>query len=204
MSTNRSVTSGDFEGLALHDCLPLAWEPSALADPAEVEHYNQETARAMQALALFEEAPKEVTNDSVQKGQQELMHLEAKVDVLLSLVTRLVTQQSGLPPRHNIVLRADGLEWTGPAVERARTGDSGVIVLYPNPLLPLPFRLPGRVAGSVERGDMLWRVVRFELLSPLVSVGIEKLVFRRHRRQVATAKGTDVFSKTGIHRMPKF
>lgn len=204
MSTNRSISGAGFEGLALHDCLPLAWEPSALADPAEVEHYNQETARALQALALFEEAPKEVTNESIQKGQQELMHLEAKVDVLLSLVTRLVTQQSGMPPRHNTVLRADGLEWTGPAVDQARTGDSGVIVLYPNPLLPLPFRLPGRIAGSVERGDMLWRVVRFELLSPLVSVGIEKLVFRRHRRQVATAKGTDVFSKTGIHRMPKF
>lgn len=204
MSTNRSMPNGDFEGLALHDCLPLAWEPSPLADPAEVEHYNQETARAMQALALFEEAPKEVSNEGTQKGQQDLLHLEAKVDVLLSLVTRLVTQQSGLPPRHNTVLRADGLEWTGPAVEQARTGDSGVIVLYPNPLLPLPFRLPGRVAGSVERGDMLWRVVRFELLSPLVSVGLEKLVFRRHRRQVATAKGTDVFSKTGIHRMPKF
>jgi hypothetical protein len=204
MPMNRTTHSAGYEGLTLHDCLPLAWEPSDLSDPAELDHYNQETARALQALALFEEAPKEVyTDKSIQQGQ-ELVHLEAKVDVLLSLVTRLVTQQSGLPARHNTVLRADSLEWTGPAVDQARTGDSGVIVLYPNPLLPLPFRLPGRIAGSVERGDTRWRVTRFELLSPLVSVGIEKLVFRRHRRQIATAKGTDVFSKTGIHRAPKF
>lgn len=200
---NRSQNDAEFDGLALHDFLPLAWEPSPLSDPAELEHYNQETARALQALALFEEAPKEVSTDAIPKGQ-ELLHLEAKVDVLLSLVTRLVSHQQGLPKRHNTVLRADTLEWTGPSAEQARTGDTGVIVIYPNPLLPMPFRLAGRVVSTVERAGIKWRLTRFENLSPLVSVGLEKLVFRRHRRQVAIARGTDVFTKTGIHRAPKF
>ncbi len=200
---NRSQNDAEFDGLALHDFLPLAWEPSPLSDPAELEHYNQETARALQALALFEEAPKEISTDAIPKGQ-ELLHLEAKVDVLLSLVTRLVSQQQGLPKRHNTVLRADSLEWTGPGAEQARTGDTGVIVIYPNPLLPMPFRLAGRVVSTVERAGIKWRLTRFENLSPLVSVGLEKLVFRRHRRQVAIARGTDVFTKTGIHRAPKF
>ncbi len=200
---NRSQNDAEFDGLALHDFLPLAWEPSPLSDPAELEHYNQETARALQALALFEEAPKEISTDAIPKGQ-ELLHLEAKVDVLLSLVTRLVSHQQGLPKRHNTVLRADTLEWTGPSAEQARTGDTGVIVIYPNPMLPMPFRLAGRVVSTVERAGIKWRLTRFENLSPLVSVGLEKLVFRRHRRQVAIARGTDVFTKTGIHRAPKF
>jgi hypothetical protein len=200
---NRSQNDAEFDGLALHDFLPLAWEASPLSDPAELEHYNQETARALQALALFEEAPKEISTDAVPKGQ-ELLHLEAKVDVLLSLVTRLVSHQQGLPKRHNTVLRADSLEWTGPCAEQARTGDTGVIVIYPNPMLPMPFRLAGRVVSTVERAGVKWRLTRFENLSPLVNVGLEKLVFRRHRRQVATARGTDVFTKTGIHRAPKF
>ena len=200
---NQPLDITEFDGLALHDFLPLAWEPSTLSDAAELEHYNQETARALQALALFEEAPKELSNDAMPKGQ-ELLHLEAKVDVLLSLVTRLVSHQQGLPKRHNTVLRADTLEWTGPGAEQARTGDSGVIVLYPNPMLPMPFRLAGRVVSTVERSGTKWRLTRFEHMSPLVSVGLEKLVFRRHRRQVAISKGTDVFTKTGIHRAPKF
>ena len=200
---NRSQNDAEFDGLALHDFLPLAWEPSPLSDPAELEHYNQETARALQALALFEEAPKEISTDAVPKGQ-ELLHLEAKVDVLLSLVTRLVSHQQGLPKRHNTVLRADTLEWTGPSAEQARTGDTGVIIIYPTPMLPMPFRLAGRVVSTVERAGIKWRLTRFENLSPLVSVGLEKLVFRRHRRQVAIARGTDVFTKTGIHRAPKF
>ncbi len=201
MHQSQDIT--EFDGLALHDFLPLAWEPSTLSDAAELEHYNQETARALQALALFEETPKELFNDAMPKGQ-ELLHLEAKLDVVLSLVTRLVSHQQGLPKRHNTVLRADTLEWTGPGAEQARTGDSGVIVLYPNPMLPMPFRLAGRVVSTVERSGAKWRLTRFEHLSPLVSVGLEKLVFRRHRRQVAISKGTDVFTKTGIHRAPKF
>jgi hypothetical protein len=200
---NQPQGDAEFDGLALHDFLPMAWEASTLSDGAELEHYNQETARALQALALFEEAPKELSVDAMPKGQ-ELVHLEAKVDVLLSLVSRLVSHQQGLPKRHNTVLRADTLEWTGPCAEQARTGDSGVIVLYPNPMLPMPFRLAGRVVGTVERGGTKWRLTRFEHMSPLVSVGLEKLVFRRHRRQVAISRGTDVFSKTGIHRAPKF
>ena len=200
---NRSQNDAEFDGLALHDFLPLVWEPSPLSDATELEHYNQETARALQALSLFEEAPKELSADAAPKGQ-ELLHLEAKVDVLLSLITRLVSHQQGLPKRHNTVLRADTLEWAGPCAEQAKTGDSGVIVLYPNPLLPMPFRLAGRVVSTIERGGAKWRLTRFEHLSPLVNVGLEKLVFRRHRRQVAIARGTDVFTKTGIHRAPKF
>ena len=200
---NQPLDIAEFDGLALHDFLPMAWEASPLSDGAELEYYNQETARALQALALFEEAPKELSNDAMPKGQ-ELLHLEGKVDVLLSLVTRLVSHQQGLPKRHNTVLRADTLEWTGPDAEKARTGDSGVVVLYPNPMLPMPFRLAGRIVSTVERSGTKWRLTRFEHLSPVVSVGLEKLVFRRHRRQVATSKGTDVFTKTGILRTPKF
>jgi hypothetical protein len=201
--TSRARTLADFDGLALHDHLPLAWEPSPLSDPGEIERCNFETARALQALALFEEAPRDPGPDSAATGQ-ELQHLEAKVDVLLSLVTRLLSERHGYPARHNTVLRADSLEWTGPAVDLVENGERGVVVLYPNAAAPLPFRLPGQVVGSIERGGTRWRLIRFEGLTPGVRLGLEKLVFRRHRRQVALSRGTDVLLKTGTHRAPKF
>lgn len=201
--TGQVPTAAGFDGLALHDHLPLAWEPSPLSDPGEVERSNFETARALQALALFEEAPRDPGLDSSASGQ-ELQHLEAKVDVLLSLVTRLLGERHGYPARHSTILRADGLEWSGPLSEQVRNGDSGILLLYPNVAAPLPFRLPGRVVGSVERAGTRWRLLRFENLTPAVRLGLEKLVFRRHRRQVALSRGTDVISKTGVHRAPKF
>lgn len=201
--TSRARTLADFDGLALHDHLPLAWEPSPLSDPGEIERCNFETARALQALALFEEAPRDPGPDC-SAGGEGLQHLEAKVDVLLSLVTRLLGERHGYPARHNTVLRADSLEWTGPAVDLVANGESGIVVLYPNAAAPLPFRLPGQVVGSIERSGARWRLIRFEGLAPSVRLGLEKLVFRRHRRQVALSRGTDVLSKTGMHRAPKF
>lgn len=191
-----------FEGLALHDHLPLAWEPAPLADPADLERHNFATARALAALALFEEAPRDSAPDGLQQGH-ELQHLEAKVDVLLSLVTQLLAERHGYPPRHNVVLRADGIEWSGPATEAATSGATGVVVLYPNATLPLPFRLPAQVVASIDRSGRRWLVARFEYLSPAVRLGLEKLVFRHHRRQVALARATDTLSRTGILRAPK-
>lgn len=201
MNTHQQ-TASVFDGLALHDQLPLAWEPSSLEDAAVVEHCNQETARALQAIALFEEAPKEVTTEAAHAGQ-DLQHLEAKVDVLLSLVTRLIGDRHGTPARHATILRADSLEWAGPLSSQVRAGDTGIMAIYANPLLPLPFRIGCRIIGTVERGGMTWRLSRFEQVNGAVASGLEKLIFRRHRRQVALSRGTDVLSKTGILRAPK-
>ncbi|MCG8377439.1 MAG: PilZ domain-containing protein [Chlorobiales bacterium] len=187
-----------FEGLALHDQLPLAWEPSELINAVELDHANQETARALQALAVFEEAPREPPSDTHQQTQ-ELHHLEAKVDVLLSLVIRMAADQKGAFSQHSTVLRATSLEWTGPDAAALKSGDTGYAVIYPNPLLPLTFRLPSRVVGIAERSGTRWLLTRFENIAPTVSDGLEKLIFRRHRRQIAIAKGTGVHSESVLH-----
>jgi hypothetical protein len=192
-----------FEGIALYERLPFTWTPSPLSDAAELDHMGHETARALQALAVFEEAPRE-TPESAHHGNQELLHLQAKVDVLLSLMSRLLADQSGTPARHSMVLRANSIEWSGPAQQGVKTGDTGYAVVYPNPMLPLPLRIPSRIASSVERSGARWLLTRFEHLAPAVSSGLEKLVFRRHRRQIAFTKGTGVFTETGIFKASKF
>lgn len=126
------------------------------------------------------------------------------MDVLLSLMSRLMADQAGLPPRHSVVLRAGSVEWSGPEQAKAKPGDMGYTVIYANPVLPLPLRLPGRVVGSLERSGARWLQTRFEHLTPAVAASLEKMVFRRHRRQVAFSKGTGVFTETGVFRASKF
>jgi hypothetical protein len=202
MSTPERDT---FEGIALFERLPFAWTPSPLGDAAELDHMNHETARALQALSVFEEMPRELAAaDTVHHGSQELLHLQVKVDVLLSLMGRLLADQAGAPARHSVVLRANSIEWAGPAQQGLKPGDTGYAVVYPNPVLPLPLRIPSRVASSVERSGTRWLQARFEHLAPHVSAGLEKLVFRRHRRQVAFTKGTGVFTETGVFKTPRF
>ena len=192
----------EFDGLALHDQLPFSWEPTPARDPAELDHINQDTARALQALAVFEEAPRELSNDTAHVSQ-ELLHLEAKVDVLLSLVGMLAAEHRGRAPSHSVILRAESLEWSGTAGAGVSSGDLGYAVFYPNSMLPLPLRIAGRIVGSVERGGSRWILCRFEHMAPAVSNGLDKLIFRRHRRQIALAKGTGVTVETGIFQVPK-
>lgn len=192
----------DFEGISLYERIPFAWTPAELGDLNELDHANHESARALQALAVFEEAPREGSGDP--HAGSDLLHLQVKVDVLLSLVGRLISDQAGLPARHSVVLRGSSVEWSGPDHAKAKPGDSGYAVIYPNPALPLPLRLPARVVGSVERSGARWLQTRFEHLSPGVAAGLEKMVFRRHRRQVAFSKGTGVFTETGVFRASKF
>ncbi len=65
---------------------------------------------------------------------------------------------------------------------------TGLVILYLNPTLPQALRLPARVAGEQQVGTS--RVVRlpFVGLSEAVVDGIEKFIFRHHRRLVAGSK----------------
>ena len=199
-----TTQANEFEGISLYERLPFSWVPAELGDMNELDHANHETARSLQALAVFEEMPREPASDAGHHANPEIVHLQVKVDVLLSLVGRLIAGQSGFPPRHSLVLRGHSVEWAGPDQAKAKPGDTGYAVIYPNTSLPLTLRLPSRIVGSVERSGTRWLQTRFEHLSPAVAASLEKMVFRRHRRQVAFSKGTGVFTETGIFRASKF
>jgi hypothetical protein len=200
----NTSSMNEFEGISLYERLPFSWTGGDPADLNALDQANHETARALQALAVYEEVPRELTSDASHSPSPELLHLQVKVDVLLSLMGRLISENAGVPARHSVVLRGQSVEWSGPDQAKVKPGDTGFILIYPNPMLPLPLRLPGRIVGSVERSGARWLQMRFENLTPAVAAGLEKMVFRRHRRQVAFSKGTGVFTETGIFKASKF
>jgi hypothetical protein len=95
-------------------------------------------------------------------------------------------RNKALPEPRCVRLAARGVEWwdgDAPAV-----GVTGVLSLYINPTLPQALRLPARIAS--ERHEGATRVVQMPFigLSEPVVDGIEKFIFRHHRRLVAGAK----------------
>ena len=193
---NPGDNTSDFEGLTLVDRLPLEWHPADLDDPTVLEHANDDAARALQAHAVFEELPR-LPNEDPAHTTHELIRLEAKLDLVLSLMGKLLSNRIDLPPRHAVIFRAMSLEWGGSAAATLERGETGILDIYANPQVPLPVKLPGRIAGSAKRNGNTWLRIRFEKLSPIVSDGLEKLIFRHHRRQVAIARATIVSSKLG-------
>ena len=193
---NRSQNDAEFDGLALHDFLPLVWEASPLTDAAELEHYNQETARALQALVAVRGGA---------EGNLDAMPMPKGAGTAApggqggrpAVAGHAARESAAGPaeaPQHRAARRHAGVDR---ALRRAgpNRGQRRHRHLSESHCCRCPFRLAGRVVSTVERGGAKWRLTRFEHLSPLVSVGLEKLVFRRHRRQVAIARGTDVFTQ---------
>ncbi len=118
-------SSSEFEGISLYERLPFNWVSADLGDLNDLDHANHETARALQALAVYEEMPREMGSDASHHANPEILHLQVKVDVLLSLVGRLMSSQAGVPARHSVVLRGQSVEWSGPDQASAQPGDSG-------------------------------------------------------------------------------
>ncbi|SFW37282.1 MULTISPECIES: PilZ domain-containing protein [Luteibacter] len=151
-------------------------------DAAALALINDRNASVLVAVsALMDRRSDSVEDDS--PLTQEVARLDAKLNVLMEIVNRLLLPQSGLPPRVPLRFNAAGavLSWAAlPPV-----GEPVLLKIHFDVCRALPLELPGlRLPGPVDGKGF----VGFEGLSEAVRDGIERLVFRQHRRQVAEAR----------------
>ena len=183
MNTDAATAADDpFEAVGYDDHLPVAWTPGGAPTGPALDRLNAELARSLSALAVIEEAGVDPAEES-EPVTHEVLRLESKVDLLLSLVGRLMLDRIELPDAADLTLRAGGVEWLSPPPDLA-AGDEGLVTIYVNPDIPLPLRLPGRVL----RADGGHAAVVFEGLIAEVGDHLSKYVFRHHRRQIARAR----------------
>jgi hypothetical protein len=157
-------------------------ETASRPDAAALALINDRNASVLVAVsALMERRADSAEDDS--PLSHEVARLDAKLNVLMEIVNRLLLPQSGLPPRIPLRFNAAGavLPWAGlPPV-----GQSVMLKIHFDTCRALPLELPGtRLAGPTDGKGF----VGFEGLSEAVRDGIERLVFRQHRRQVAEAR----------------
>jgi hypothetical protein len=108
-----------------------------------------------------------------------LKRQEAKIDLLLDMVTELLTQQKRLPEERQLRLTPQGLQWQ--QCDANLPADAWVeVLLYLTPSLPRPLRFFGTVNSNAETHS-----VNFIAVSQPVTELMEKLLFRHHRRAVA-------------------
>jgi len=157
-------------------------ESSPRPDAAALALINDRNASVLVAVsALMDRRADTAEDDSTLS--QEVARLDAKLNVLMEIVNRLLLPQSGLPARVAMRFNAAGavLPWAGlPPV-----GQSVMLRIHFDACRALPLELPGvRLAGPSDGKGF----IGFEGLSEAVRDGIERLVFRQHRRQVAEAR----------------
>jgi hypothetical protein len=157
-------------------------DAAARPDVAELAFINDRNANVLVAVSALMERRSDSTEDD-SPLTHEVARLDAKLNVLMEIVNRLLLPQSGLPPRMPLRFNASGavLPWASlPAA-----GQPVMLKLHFDVCRALPLELPGvRLAGPTDGKGF----VGFEGLTEAVRDGIERLVFRQHRRQVAEAR----------------
>ncbi|MFI8716456.1 PilZ domain-containing protein [Stenotrophomonas sp. NPDC077464] len=143
----------------------------------------------LRSVALVEDARGDDGHDDRGETSTQLQRLEAKLDLTMVLLGRLVRQRA-----EDLDLRP--LRWSHRGIRLelgARTGapagSLGTIRLQPSDWLPDHIDLPVSVAAEAASGSgsyFLW--LRFEPMSDGLEMALERHLFRLHRRQVADAR----------------
>lgn len=181
----KSQATHEFnESLALTGAMPARFKVidaiPAAGTMAVVNEKNEHTLRSSL-----------LPNDSVELEDhdelgQYLKRQEAKLDLLLDIVTELLLRQDQYPQELNIKLTAQGVSWQDPELTLA-SETAMEANLYITASVPRPMRFFGH-ARSIADGE---HFMEFTGISQQVVDLLEKLLFRHHRRAIAQQRGQD-------------
>lgn len=144
----------------------------------------------LRSIALVEDGRSD-DHDERNESSQQLARLEAKLDLSLQLIGRLVRQQSDSLPLRPVRWSRRGIRLQVGPRNGSAAGTHGVVRLQPSDWLPESVDLPVEVMAEAADGagaHYLW--LRFSALGDSLEMALERHLFRVHRRQVADSRRT--------------
>jgi hypothetical protein len=174
-----------FEELAYQDILPVAWKPLGDSiDPDLAASYVASNVRVLQAATALQEHGQVEKPDENNPHSADFLRLELKINLLLDVVGRILAANQPRPPA--VAIRFNALGATFQTQQPfPKPGAQGAVEIYLRECVAEPLRLIGRVANVSQNGEVK---VRFLPPGEAASDLLEKLAFRRHRRQVAGSR----------------
>ncbi|WP_315387822.1 PilZ domain-containing protein [uncultured Stenotrophomonas sp.] len=142
----------------------------------------------LRSVALVEDARVDDGHD--ERGDSaQLQRLEAKLDLTMVLLGRLVRQSTQELDLRPLRWSRRGIRLELGSRTGAQTGSLGVIRLQPCDWLPDHIELPVSILAEAASGAgscFLW--LRFQPMSEALEMALERHLFRLHRRQVAESR----------------
>ncbi len=168
--------------LAYAEVLPVAFRPLAgPLDPVHAASLADRNLRTLLACAALEEHGQHEKPAEDSPHAADIVRIDLKVNLLLDMVGALLAASQSRPTAVPARFNPHGIVWES-ADAPPQAGAIGLVEIHLKDCLVQPLSLVGTVAeGPAERHVH----VRFEPIQDQVADQFERLVFRRHRRQVA-------------------
>ena len=176
---NATVLEGR---LSWSGALPLDWRVlDRVPDHDQLVRTDERNGALLNALTLIEEgAVRHAEEPSPLVAQME--RLEAKFDLVLTLLTEALLPESVAPGPVHVSLSSRGVVFE--AAAQVEPGTPIEVSLHFSASLPRPVVLYG-IVTEPEAGEEDQVAVEFRHLEPGVKERLERLIFRRHRRSIA-------------------
>jgi hypothetical protein len=170
------------ETLSCDLVLPAAFLPDATPAPAA------QAESLLLALAQVEDLRGEDATED-KESSAAVQRVNAKLDLMLALLGRLVRQSMQMPAPRAVRWSARGLRLELPASSGVAAGVTGMVALQASDWLPDRLELPATVLGEAELEPgrhALW--LAFPALTAGLGEALERHLFRLHRRQIAESR----------------
>jgi atypical PilZ domain-containing cyclic di-GMP receptor len=168
--------------LAYEDVLPVAWRP--LREPLDgiaIAALTERNVKTLQVCAAIEEHGPVDKQDEKSPHAADLQRLEVKMNLVLDLLGQLLAASSPRPRPASIRFNALGATWRSTELQ-PMVNSQGILDIHLRECIAQPLSLLARITSVSPEG-----MVKAAMVPPGEATAdlIEKLAFRRHRRQVA-------------------
>jgi len=169
-------------GIEYHAHLPLAWQDGQPSSQ-QIAEWMRENAAALHAVAALEGPTHERDMEHTSGVDFTAARLEAKMDLVLQWVGKLLLAQHPLPPTTDVILGSQTIVWKCPIVLKPE--QFGVISLYLTTSLPIPLKLPVQVIACTS-GQARAKLLHLSLDA---QDALDRTLFRHHRRALQARSG---------------
>lgn len=168
------------EAISLNGQLPMRYTLlTQMLSDAELLNINERNLMLFNAIEVAEVQRYVADPDTDDGVQVDILRLEAKVDLLLSLMSQLLSHHQDMPQANSISLNASALSWQAGAI-KSSVGDVVLVELHVHNAVVMPLKLPLRIS-SATRGELFG-------LTALTQNALDKFLFRQHRRAIAISR----------------
>lgn len=175
---NDNITQRFAQQLAYEGELRIEWQPLvALPTGEALMRLRDANLTVLNLVSAVEEHHADGADD---EGGGELVRLDAKVNLLLELVQRLVARDQRPPAGLRVRFNAHGVSVA--QSDRLLSEQWVTVFIHLDACRAMPLELPAQVVALPDQAQVL---LAFQDIGPAIEEALDRLVFRYHRRQIA-------------------
>lgn len=169
-------------GIEFQSLMAVEWQSVSQLTRELMDEWARSNVALLRALATIEGAAAETDNEPVAPGNRAIERLEAKIDLALKLLNKLLEQQRQLPEKGPATLSASMMRWI--TTNPPNSQETVVLFVHLSEKLPEPLILPATITEITSAANGVEVTATFVEPDEELTEWLERTIFRYHRRAI--------------------